>query len=80
MNAKPLQFVPASEFKQRAAAAVANEHLRRSFRGAMDFLIGKRAAQFPDAALFESSVRLPSTSASTAWLGCPTCSNNSSAS
>ncbi|MER2544232.1 MAG: (Fe-S)-binding protein, partial [Candidatus Accumulibacter phosphatis] len=53
MNAKPLQFVPASEFKQRAAAAVANEHLRRSFRGAMDFLINKRAVQFPDAALFE---------------------------
>ncbi|HMW55950.1 MAG TPA: LUD domain-containing protein, partial [Accumulibacter sp.] len=53
MNTRPLQFVPASEFKQRAAMAVANQHLRRSFRGAMDFLIGKRAAQFPDAALFE---------------------------
>ncbi|MCB1942246.1 MAG: lactate utilization protein, partial [Candidatus Accumulibacter sp.] len=48
MSAQPLNFVPASEFKQRAAVAVADEHLRKSFRGAMDFLINKRAAQFPD--------------------------------
>ncbi len=53
MNARPLHFVPASEFRERAATAVADEHLRRSFRGAMDFLIGKRAAQFPDLAAFE---------------------------
>jgi L-lactate dehydrogenase complex protein LldF len=53
MNAQPLNFVPASEFRERAAVAVADEHLRRSFRGAMDFLIGKRAAQFPDLAAFE---------------------------
>ena len=38
MNA-PLQFVPASAFKQRAAAAVADAHLRSSFRNAMDFLL-----------------------------------------
>ncbi|HRD93673.1 MAG TPA: LutB/LldF family L-lactate oxidation iron-sulfur protein [Accumulibacter sp.] len=48
MNAQQLKFVPASEFKQRAAVAVADDHLRKSFRGAMDFLINKRAAQFPD--------------------------------
>ena len=54
MNSQPLDFVPASEFKQRAADAVADDHLRKSFRGAMDFLIGKRAAQFPDAAALES--------------------------
>ena len=48
MNAQPLNFVPASEFKQRASDALADAHLRKSFRGAMDFLINKRAAQFPD--------------------------------
>ncbi|MCM8611209.1 LutB/LldF family L-lactate oxidation iron-sulfur protein [Accumulibacter sp.] len=53
MNSQPLHFVPASEFRERAATAVADQHLRRSFRGAMDFLIGKRAAQFPDAPAFE---------------------------
>jgi L-lactate dehydrogenase complex protein LldF len=53
MSTQALKFVPASEFKERAALAVADEHLRRSFRGAMDFLIGKRAAQFPDLAAFE---------------------------
>ncbi|QKS30645.1 LutB/LldF family L-lactate oxidation iron-sulfur protein [Accumulibacter sp.] len=53
MSVQPLGFVPASEFRERAAEAVADEHLRRSFRGAMDFLIGKRAAQFPDLAAFE---------------------------
>ena len=54
MNSQPLSFVPASEFKQRAAEAVADDHLRKSFRGAMDFLINKRAAQFPDPAALES--------------------------
>ena len=53
-NTQPLAFVPASEFKQRASEAVADEHLRKSFRGAMDFLIAKRAAQFPDPAALES--------------------------
>jgi L-lactate dehydrogenase complex protein LldF len=42
---------------QRIQAArcrrVADAHLRKSFRGAMDFLIGKRAAQFPDLKLLE---------------------------
>jgi hypothetical protein len=80
MNAQPLNFVPASEFKQRAAAAVADEHLRKSFRGAMDFLIGKRAAQFPDPTCSNASAGSPSTSASTAWRACPSCSNSSSAS
>jgi L-lactate dehydrogenase complex protein LldF len=53
-HAHPLQFVPASEFKQRTTEAVADEHLRKSFRGAMDFLMAKRAAQFPDAGLLEA--------------------------
>ncbi|MBA3996309.1 MAG: iron-sulfur cluster-binding protein [Candidatus Accumulibacter sp.] len=44
----PLQFVPASEFKQRSVDATSDAHLRQSFRGAMDFLMAKRAAQFPD--------------------------------
>jgi L-lactate dehydrogenase complex protein LldF len=47
-NSQQLNFVPASEFKQRASVAVADAHLRKSFRGAMDFLISKRAAQFPN--------------------------------
>jgi L-lactate dehydrogenase complex protein LldF len=54
MNTQPLDFVPAREFKQRAADAVADAHLRKSFRGAMDFLINKRAAQFPDPVALES--------------------------
>ena len=49
MNApQTLHFVPAAEFKARSADAVSDEHLRHSFRGAMDFLMAKRAAQFPD--------------------------------
>ena len=53
-NTQALRFVPASEFKERAAVAVADAHLRKSFRGAMDFLIAKRAAQFPDPVALES--------------------------
>ena len=58
MNSEPLNFVPASAFRQRAAAAVADDKLRQSFRGAMDFLIARRAAQFPDQAAFERQRRL----------------------
>ncbi len=43
-----LKFIPAAEFKQRTREAVADAHLRKSFRGAMDFLMAKRATQFPD--------------------------------
>jgi L-lactate dehydrogenase complex protein LldF len=53
MTTQPMQFVPGSEFKRRAAEVVANPFLRKSFRGAMDFLIAKRAAQFPDPELLE---------------------------
>ncbi len=35
-------------FKRRAHDAVHDEQLRKNFRGAMDFLMAKRAAQFPD--------------------------------
>ena len=35
MAVSELKFVPASEFKQRTGAAVADPHLRRSFRTAM---------------------------------------------
>jgi L-lactate dehydrogenase complex protein LldF len=45
----PLQFVPTAEFRQRARSALDDPQLRKSFRGAMDFLQGKRAAQFPEA-------------------------------
>ena len=35
-------------FKQRAHGAVHDKQLCKNFRGAMDFLMAKRAAQFPD--------------------------------
>ena len=47
MNA-PLHFHPSPGFKGRAKAVVNNPQLQASFRGAMDFLMQKRAAQFPD--------------------------------
>ena len=40
-------------FKDNATLVLADPVLRRSFRGAMDFLTDKRAAQFPDGAAFE---------------------------
>lgn len=52
-NSQTLQFVPASEFKQRTSEAVSDAHLRKSFRGAMDFLIAKRVTQFPDPVALE---------------------------
>ncbi len=52
MNA-PLNYVPTSDFKQRTYAATQDPQLRQSFRSAMDFLMAKRAAQFPDGAAFE---------------------------
>ncbi len=48
MNATPMHFVPAQDFKARARAALDDPKLRSSFRGAMDFLQTKRRAQFPD--------------------------------
>ncbi len=48
MNQQPLHFKPAADFRQRAQAVVDDPFLRQSFRGAMDFLMAKRAAQFPD--------------------------------
>ncbi len=53
-NTQTLSFIPASEFKQRTTEAVADAHLRQSFRSAMDFLMAKRAAQFPDADALEA--------------------------
>jgi L-lactate dehydrogenase complex protein LldF len=56
MSEQTLRFVSAAElkeFKQRSLTAVSNTHLRKSFRGAMDFLMAKRAAQFPDLEAFE---------------------------
>ncbi|MEY5100073.1 MAG: hypothetical protein RJA36_2792 [Pseudomonadota bacterium] len=50
----PLHFVDPRQFKANARAAVDDEHLRRSFRGAMDFLQTKRAVHFGDTQAFES--------------------------
>ena len=47
-----LNFVKA--LRARMHDAVNDPHLRQSFRGAMDFLMAKRAAQFPDAEELES--------------------------
>jgi len=48
MNPQPLHFVPSEDFRARARAALDDPKLRKSFRGAMDFLQQKRAVQFPD--------------------------------
>jgi len=48
-------------FKDNARIVLADPVLRRSFRGAMDFLMDKRAAQFPDAAGFARLRRLGET-------------------
>src|SRR5690242_11232595 len=54
MSARPLHFVPAGDFRQRARAALDDAKLRANFRGAMNFLRAKRVAQFPDADELES--------------------------
>lgn len=48
MSTQALHFVAPHDFKARARAALDDPDLRTNFRGAMDFLQGKRAAQFPD--------------------------------
>jgi L-lactate dehydrogenase complex protein LldF len=48
MSAKPLNFIPPADFHARAKAALDDPKLRKSFRGAMDFLQNKRSVQFPD--------------------------------
>ena len=45
---QPIAFVSAQALRARMHDAVNDTHLRQSFRGAMDFLMAKRAAQFPD--------------------------------
>ena len=54
MNAQPIHFKPAEGFRARSKAVVDNPFLRQSFRGAMDFLMTKRAGLFPDAEELES--------------------------
>jgi L-lactate dehydrogenase complex protein LldF len=49
----PLNFQPANDFKQRAQAVLDDPALRQNFRGAMDFLMGKRAVQFQDDEAFQ---------------------------
>ncbi|MCH2220566.1 MAG: LUD domain-containing protein, partial [Dechloromonas sp.] len=46
--------MPSVGFRARAKDVVENPFLRQSFRGAMDFLMSKRAAQFPDPEELES--------------------------
>ena len=53
-NAQPIHFKPSEGFRARSQAVVDNPFLRQSFRGAMDFLMAKRAAQFPDDAELQS--------------------------
>jgi L-lactate dehydrogenase complex protein LldF len=49
-----LLFMPSAGFRARAKEVVENPFLRKSFRGAMDFLIDKRITQFPDKEELES--------------------------
>ncbi|MGE5492046.1 MAG: LUD domain-containing protein, partial [Actinomycetota bacterium] len=58
MTPQPLHFMPTVGFRERSKAVVENEFLQKSFRGAMDFLMAKRAAQFPDPVELESLRRL----------------------
>ncbi len=48
MSTTPIRFVPSADFKARARAALDDPNLRKSMRGAMNFLQAKRAAQFAD--------------------------------
>jgi len=48
MSASPLHFVSPTDFRERARTALEDPKLRKSFRGAMDFLQNKRIGQFPD--------------------------------
>ncbi|MGN8554886.1 UNVERIFIED_CONTAM: LUD domain-containing protein, partial [Microbacterium sp. SLM126] len=48
MSEQTLHFVPSQDFRARAREALDDPKLRKSFRGAMDFLQQKRAVQFPD--------------------------------
>ncbi|AVY93354.1 MULTISPECIES: LutB/LldF family L-lactate oxidation iron-sulfur protein [Microvirgula] len=50
MNAQPITVYPGTAFRSRSHEAVNDPLLRQSFRGAMDFLMSKRAAMFPDEA------------------------------
>jgi L-lactate dehydrogenase complex protein LldF len=45
-QAAPLMFVDPRQFKANTRVAVDDAHLRKSFRGAMDFLQSRRAAHF----------------------------------
>ncbi|RKT60664.1 L-lactate dehydrogenase complex protein LldF [Azonexus fungiphilus] len=54
MSEHTLHFKPAEGFRARSKAVVDSPFLRQSFRGAMDFLMSKRAAQFPDPEELES--------------------------
>jgi L-lactate dehydrogenase complex protein LldF len=53
MSTSPMHFVPSAGFSNRTSAIVDDPHLQKSFRGAMDFLMAKRLAQFPDVQAFE---------------------------
>jgi len=53
MKTTPLHFVPGADFHARSRAALDDPKLRKSFRGAMDFLQNKRSMQFPDSAELE---------------------------
>lgn len=54
----PLHFVDPRRFKESTQAAVRDAGLRRSFRGAMDYLQSRRAAHFGDPAAFDELRRV----------------------
>jgi hypothetical protein len=79
MSQQPLHFVPTEDFRARARAALDDPKLRKSFRGAMDFLQQKRAVQFPTATSSSTCATSAKPCASTRWPICPTCWSNSKA-
>ena len=54
MTEAPLTFVDPRQFKANTRVAVDDDHLRASFRSAMDFLQTKRAGHFSDRDGFEA--------------------------
>lgn len=52
-NEVPVNFVRPQNFKAKSREAVSDPKLRENFRGAMDFLIERRAAHFTDGHTFQ---------------------------
>jgi L-lactate dehydrogenase complex protein LldF len=54
MSTQNQTTAPLTDFRARSRVVLDNPRLRQSFRGAMDYLMEKRAAQFPDPAALDA--------------------------